>query len=237
MEKNYSISVIVPFFNEDNYLEESVNRLIEVGVFKEIILVDNKSTDKSNFIANSFVKSHKNIFLIKAFEKSGKGYAVSVGLKYATSTHLIIHDADLEYFPEDILDMFKLTQKYPNDLILGSRVIGDKVRQNKYYYTRLFNRLFSLFFSLINFYKVTDISSCYQINKLSNLIDMELVEPGFAIEVEILSKNLRMNNKIIETPIKYKARSYSEGKKIKVYDAAIIFFKILNYSRLNFFFK
>ena len=111
------------------------------------------------------------------------------------------------------------------------------MRQNKYYYTRLFNRLFSLFFSLINFYRVTDISSCYQINKLSNLIDMELAEPGFAIEVEILSKNLRMNNKIIETPIKYKARSYSEGKKIKVYDAAIILFKILNYSRLNFFFK
>ena len=72
MEKNYSISVIVPFFNEENYLEESVNRLIEVGVFKEIILVDNKSTDKSNFIANSFVKSHKNIFLIKAFEKVEK---------------------------------------------------------------------------------------------------------------------------------------------------------------------
>ena len=110
MEKNYSISVIVPFFNEENYLEESVNRLVKVGIFKEIILVDNKSTDRSSLIANTFVKSHKNIFLIKAFEKSGKGYAVSVGLKYATSTHLIIHDADLEYFPEDILDMFKLTK-------------------------------------------------------------------------------------------------------------------------------
>src|SRR6056300_291383 len=237
MEKNYSISVIVPFFNEENYLEESVNRLIDVGIFKEIILVDNKSTDKSSLIANSFIKSNQNIVLINAFEKSGKGYAVSEGLKYATSTHLIIHDADLEYFPEDISDMFKLTQKYPNDLILGSRVIGDKVRLNKYYYTRFFNRLFSLFFSLINFYKVTDISSCYQINKLNNLIDMELSENGFAIEVEILSKNLRMNNQIIEIPIKYQARSYSEGKKIKVYDAAIIFIKILNYSRLNFFFK
>ena len=237
MEKNYSISVIVPFFNEENYLEESVNRLIDVGIFKEIILVDNKSTDKSSLIANSFIKSDQNIVLINAFEKSGKGYAVSEGLKYATSTHLIIHDADLEYFPEDISHMFKLTQKYPNDLILGSRVIGDKVRLNKYYYTRFFNRLFSIFFSLINFYKVTDISSCYQINKLSNLIDMELSENGFAIEVEILSKNLRMNNQIIEIPIKYQARSYSEGKKIKVYDAAIIFIKILNYSRLNFFFK
>ena len=237
METNYSISVIVPFFNEENYLEESVNRLIKVGIFKEIILVDNKSTDRSSLIANTFVKSHQNILLINAFEKSGKGYAVSVGLKYATSTHLIIHDADLEYFPEDISDMFKLTKKYPNDLILGSRVIGDKVRLNKYYYTRLFNRLFSLFFSLINLYKVTDISSCYQINKLRNLVDMELVENGFAIEVEILSKNLRMNNKIIETPIKYQARSYSEGKKIKISDAVIIFFKILKYSRLNFFLK
>lgn len=74
-------------------------------------------------ITNTFIKSLQNILLINAFEKSGKGYAVSVGLKNATSTHLIIHDADLEYFPEDIYDMFKLTKKYPNDLILRSSLI------------------------------------------------------------------------------------------------------------------
>ncbi len=237
MEKNYSISVIVPFFNEESYLEKSVNRLLEVNIFKEIILVDNNSTDKSSLIANSFVKKYQNIILINAFEKKGKGYSVSSGLKHATSTHLIVHDADLEYFPDDIPDMIKLSKKYPNDLILGSRVIGDKLRLNKYYYTRFFNKVFSLFFSLINLYRVSDISTCYQINKLSKLIDMELSENRFALEVEILSKNLRMNRQIIETPIRYEARNYLEGKKIKVSDAVIIFLKIINYSKLNIFLK
>lgn len=237
MEKNYSISVIVPFFNEENYLEESVNRLIEVGVFKEIILVDNKSTDKSNFIANSFVRSHKNIFLIKAFEKSGKGYAVSVGLKYATSTHLIIHDADLEYSPKDIKKLFNVSKNEPSCLILGSRTQTNLKRKKIYKTLVLINKFYSIIFSILNNYKVSDIATCYMLLPSNFFIKNINKEKGFGIEVEILSSFLQTNNEIIEFPISYIGRKYSEGKKIKLKDGINIFVKIIKYSKFVLFFK
>ena len=93
-----------------------------------------------------------------------------------------------------------------------------------------------MYFSILNLYRVSDISTCYQINSLIKLKEMNLNETGFALEVEILSKNLKMGHKILEVPIGYYGRTYKEGKKIKATDAFSIFYKILKYSKLNFFF-
>tara|TARA_X000001036_G_C20634124_1_gene788372 strand:+ start:330 stop:1049 length:720 start_codon:yes stop_codon:yes gene_type:complete len=234
MDKKISLSVLVPFLNEEDCIFDSVNRLIDTNLFKEIILIDNGSTDQSRIKVNDLVENFKNIKLIEAFEEKGKGYCVQKGINYISSTHVIVHDADLEYFPDDINAMFSYIYEHPNELILGSRTIGDKKRNNKYFHTKLFNQFFSLFFSILNFYKVSDISSCYQINSLKKLRKMKLKENGFALEVEILSKNLKMNYKIIEVPINYEGRTYEEGKKIKIKDAISIFFKIMAYSKLNF---
>ena len=231
MEKNFSISVIVPFFNEELTIEKSVKSLVDMNVFKEIILVDNCSKDSSK----EFGKL-ENVIFVSACEKQGKGHCVQKGLTQATSTHVVVHDADLEYNPEDLNDMISLAIDHPDDLILGSRIIGVKNRKNKYFYTKFFNTIFSLYFSILNIYRVSDISTCYQINSLTKLKEMNLNETGFAIEVEILSKNLKMGHKILEVPIGYSGRTYEEGKKIKATDAFSIFYKILKYSKLNFFF-
>ena len=236
MDKNFSISVIVPYFNEETTVEKSVTSLLEMDVFKEIILVDNCSTDSSKEIVDLKFERFDNVISISACEKQGKGYCVQKGLAKATSTHVVVHDADLEYNPEDLRDMIGLAIAYPDDLILGSRIIGVKYRENKYFYTKFFNIVFSLYFSILNLYRVSDISTCYQINSLSKLKQMNLSEVGFAIEVEILSKNLRMGHKVLEVPIGYSGRTYKEGKKIKLTDAVSIFYKILKYSKLNFFF-
>ena len=236
MDKNFSISVIVPYFNEETTVEKSVRSIVEMDVFKEIILVDNCSTDNSKEIVDLNFGRFENVISISACEKQGKGYCVQKGLTQATSTHLVVHDADLEYNPDDLNDMISLAIAYPDDLILGSRIIGVKYRENKYFYTKFFNIVFSLYFSILNLYRVSDISTCYQINSLSKLKQMNLSEVGFAIEVEILSKNLRMGHKVLEVPIGYSGRTYKEGKKIKLTDAVSIFYKILKYSRLNFFF-
>ena len=236
MEKNFSISVIVPFFNEELTIEKSVKSLVDMNIFKEIILVDNCSTDSSKEIVDLEFGKLENVIFISACEKQGKGHCVQKGLTQATSTHVVVHDADLEYNPEDLNDMISLAIDYPDDLILGSRIIGVKNRENKYFYTKFFNTVFSLYFSILNTYRVSDISTCYQINSLIKLKEMNLNETGFALEVEILSKNLKMGHKILEVPIGYSGRTYEEGKKIKATDAFSIFYKILKYSKLNFFF-
>ncbi len=236
MEKNFSISVIVPFFNEEITIEESVNSLVRLDVFKEIILVDNCSTDNSRKIVDLKFGTLENVIIISAFEKQGKGYCLQKGLTQVTSTHVVVHDADLEYNPQDLREMISLAIDHPDDLILGSRIIGKKNRINKYFYTKFFNKVFSLYFSILNIYRVSDISTCYQINSLSKLKQMNIEEIGFGIEVEILSKNIKMGYKILEVPIEYSGRTYREGKKIKILDAISIFYKILKYSKLNFFF-
>ena len=125
--------------------------------------------------------------------------------------------------------MFALTNYNPDALILGSRTIGNKERKKIYFWTYLGNKLFALLFSLLNNYKVSDIASCYWLLKADVLKKMDLQEKGFAIEVEVLSKFLKLNRSILEVPIKYNARTYENGKKIKLKDGVIIFTKILKY--------
>ena len=145
----------------------------------------------------------------------------------------MIHDADLEYFPDDIQEMFISSKKNPNSLILGSRFIGNKVRKNVYFRTNLANRVMSLFFSIINFYYITDVATCYKLMPSSFFKEVTLREKGFSIEVELLSKFLKMNRSILEIPIKYEGRTYTEGKKIRTSDGFKYLFNTLKYKFVN----
>jgi len=149
------------------------------------------------------------------------------------TTHVIVHDADLEYDPIDIIEMFKKTVIFDNSLIIGSRFLGSIKRSNVYKRTYYANKLMSLFFSIINLYKVTDVATCYKLMPANFLKEITLKEDGFSIEIEILSKFLKYNRSIIEVPIKYEGRSYSQGKKIKTYDGFKYLFNTLKYRFLN----
>ncbi len=234
---NYQISVIVPFLNEEEYLNKSVNRLLETQLFEKIILVDDGSTDKSNRIANDLAYKYELIEVIKLEKSEGKGNAIKIGLDYVNSSHVIVHDADLEYNPLDIIEMFEVAKSNPKSLILGSRTKKGKERKNKYKITYYANKIFTAFFSAINFYKVTDIATCYWLIETEFLKMITIKEKGFGIEVEVLSKFLKFNSEIIEVPISYDGRLYSEGKKIKFADGFNILVKIIYYSKLNIFFK
>lgn len=224
-----NLSVIVPFFNEEDYLEKSIQRLLINNIYEEIILVDNNSTDESSNIAKMLEKNNKNISLYKTNKKKGKGVALAHLKEYIKTTHVVIHDADLEYFPEDIIEMFEESKNYPNSLILGSRFIGEKERKNVYKRTILANKVMSLFFSLINLYTITDVATCYKLMPTDFYKRTSLKENGFSVEIEILSKFLKYNRSIIEVPIKYEGRSYEEGKKIKTSDGFKYLFDTLKY--------
>ena len=231
------ISVIVPFYNEEKFIEQSVTRLINTNLFKKIILVNDKSSDTSRKIAEKICEKHDFIQLINLDNQKGKGNAIRFGLEYVETSHLIVHDADLEYFPSDIPEMFEVAKSNPSCLVIGSRTIGKKNRNNKYKITYYGNKILTYFFSLINFYTVSDIASCYWLIETEVLKNLDIKEKGFAIEVEVLSKFLLEGKKIYEVPINYDGRLYSEGKKIRLKDGIFIFIKIIKYSKLFSIFK
>ncbi len=224
-----SLSVIVPFFDEEKTIEESLRRLLKIEIIEQIICVNDCSKDKSLEIVEQLKKEDSRIEIISNKVNSGKGFAVTSAKDFIKTSHLAIHDADLEYFPEDLIYMWKKVENFEDSLVLGSRFIGNKSRKNIYKRTYLANRLMSLFFSFLNLYKVSDIATCYKLfpNKFFQSIDLN--EKGFSIEIEILSKFLKFNRSIIEVPIKYEGRSYSEGKKIKTKDGILYLLNTIKY--------
>ena len=224
-----NLSVIVPFFNEENTLKESVTRLVNENIFDEIILSDDNSTDSSSEIAKTLEDEFVHIKYISSDTNLGKGNALNVASKEVNTTHVVIHDADLEYFPKDIIEMYQFAKENPDSLILGSRFIGNKNRQNVYIRTYTANKVMSMFFSIVNLYWVTDIATCYKLMPSKFFKEMNIQENGFSIEVETLSKFLKYNRSIIEVPISYEGRSYSEGKKIKLSDGFMYIVNTLKY--------
>jgi len=229
----HNLSVIIPFYNENKYLLDSVNRVLKTGIANQIILSDDFSNDGSEKIAEKLSKEYEIITYIRSIENKGKGSALNNVKEYINSSHIVIHDADLEYFPSDIVEMYEVSKNYPKSMILGTRFKGNKVRKNVYFRTELANRLMSLFFSIINFYKVSDVATCYKLMPTEFFQSVRLIEQGFSIEIEILSKFLKTKNKIKEVPIKYEGRSYEEGKKIKAIDGLFYILNTLRYKFLD----
>ena len=228
-----NLSVIVPFFNEEQFLAESVNRLLSNDIYSSIYLIDNNSNDNSYNIAKDLETKHEKIELHKTKKNKGKGAVLEFGRNLIKTSHVVIHDADLEYFPEDIIEMFDVAQTNQNSLILGSRFIGRKKRENIYLRTYLANKVMSSFFSFVNFYKVTDVATCYKLMPSNFFVNTLLKENGFSIEIELLSKFLKYNKSILEVPIAYEGRSYSEGKKIKAFDGIQYLLNTIKYRFLN----
>ena len=229
----HNLSVIIPFFNEKEFLLDSVNRVLKTGIAHQIFLSDDFSNDGSEIIAKKLSEEYEFITCIRSDKNKGKGSALNNVKKYIETSHVIVHDADLEYFPSDIVEMFEISKNNPECLVLGTRFTGEKERKNVYFRTGLANRLMSLFFSAVNFYKITDVATCYKLMPTQFFQSISLKEEGFSIEIEILSKFLKTNNKIKEVPIKYEGRSYLEGKKIKTLDGFMYLFNTLKYRFFN----
>tara|TARA_B100000035_G_scaffold260666_1_gene231598 strand:- start:1370 stop:2059 length:690 start_codon:yes stop_codon:yes gene_type:complete len=224
-----NLGVIVPFYNEKNTLSESIDRLLAENIFSQIILSDDNSNDGSEKIAQQYEETNKNIKYIKSSTNKGKGNALNNAKNHITTKFVVIHDADLEYFPEDIVEMFEAAKLNPESLIIGSRFIGNKKRINIYRRTYIANKLMSLFFSYVHFCKISDIATCYKMMLTDIFKEIELYENGFSIEIEIVSKFLRKYKSIIEIPIRYEGRSYEEGKKIKPKDGMMYLINTIKY--------
>jgi len=228
------LTAIVPFYNEEATIQISIENLLKVSQISQVILVDDCSTDSSLKIAKEFLKRNNEILILQTTKNAGKGAAVRLALNSVNSEYVIVHDADLEYNPQDILPMMKLVESNKNiDVVLGSRFIGNKTRRNIYLRTFFANKFLSFLFSILNRRKVTDVATCYKLIKSEIYQNIKLTKNGFEYEIEILSKALEYSSDFAEVPIDYNARTYQEGKKIKFSDGFKYILSIFKYRIKN----
>jgi len=222
-----TLSVLIPVFNEEKTVVESIKRVLDTEIFNEIIIVDDCSNDNSYKIIKNFTENDKRIKLIKTPNNIGKGGAVNFGKNFIKSDFVVIHDADLEYFPSDLK---KLLEKVDlQTMVIGSRFLGNLKRQNKYKTAYFANKFLSSLFSLIYKVKITDIATCYKMMPTKYFKNTNFKSSGFEYEIEVVARFIRYSKKIIEVPINYKGRSYKEGKKIRPFDAVKYIFAMIYY--------
>tara|TARA_B100000575_G_C22836215_1_gene490507 strand:- start:14 stop:667 length:654 start_codon:yes stop_codon:yes gene_type:complete len=215
-------------------MEKSIKRLLDSKLkIEKIFLINDGSTDNSLRIASEIASSFSFVEVINNPINQGKGSALSSALSQVTTTHIAIHDADLEYNPLDIKEMIAKSKENKNSLILGSRFIGKMERNNIYLRTYLANKFLSFLFSLVYAVKVTDVASCYKLFPSNLYKEYEFKEKGFSVEIEMLSKFAKSENSIIEVPISYEGRSYEEGKKIKFSDGFNYIYSIFVFKYLK----
>ena len=223
-----SLTAVVPVYNEEKFVRGSVEKLLKVQEIDEIFIVDDCSTDNSPSILKKLEEENKKISLFKTSINGGKGKAITKVQDNLNTDYIIIHDADLEYNPEDIKLMIKSINNEKSNLVLGSRFKKDKKKQI-YLRTYLANMFLSFLFSVLYFSRITDIASCYKLMPVNYFSNTTFKEPSFSIEVELIAKFLRRGKSVVEVPISYKARSYEEGKKIKLKDGFLYIWAMLIY--------
>ena len=218
------LSVIVPVYNEAKTIREILEKINSVPIDKEIIVVDDGSSDGTDKILRGM--EWNNLLVIHHSGNRGKGAAVSTGLSNAKGEYIIIQDADLEYDPADYLKLMEAMKKEMADLVLGSRFMkGYKGllvhRLGNRFLTRLVNLLFGV--------KLNDCFTCYKLFRREAIRDFNLRAKGFDIEIEIITKAIKKKLRLSEVFISYHPRSYTEGKKIRIRDGLKAAFSILKY--------
>jgi len=230
MIKEILLSVIIPVYNEEQTLEELVDRVMNnklEGVNKQVIIIDDKSTDSTHSILKKISLKYPDIEIIYKEKNEGKGSALKAGFSLAKGNYTIIQDADLEYDPEDykvIIDSFKHKEV---DVVYGSRFLG---RHRAFLFMNLIaNKILNLVTNILYNTTLTDMETCYKMFKTELIQSIEIKSKGFEIEPEITAKMLKKKAKIYEVPISFFGRSYDEGKKIKAIDGFKAIWALVKY--------
>jgi glycosyltransferase involved in cell wall biosynthesis len=226
MNSKLSLSILVPVYNEQYLVEASLRRL---GVLAEsqwlnrvrVIVVDDGSTDQTAEALRRFREGlgptglARLEWLFVAHEKNqGKGAALRTAIQHIDTDVAVVHDADLEYHPEDLLKMIPLFVTEEADAVYGSRFLSSEYRRVLFFRHTLGNRLLTLLTNIATDLNLTDMETCYKMVRAELLTSIPLESTGFGFEPEITIKLAKRNARIFEVPIRYSGRTYAEGKKI-----------------------
>jgi glycosyltransferase involved in cell wall biosynthesis len=237
-----SLSVIVPAYNEQYLVETSLERLKILGDSSllhlvHVIVIDDGSTDETaeaiarfrSSLESSIRTDRIQLLFLRHEKNQGKGAAIRTGLSRVDTDLVVVHDADLEYHPRDLLQMVELFLYEDADAVFGSRFMSGGYKRALFFRHALGNRLLTFLCDVVSDLNLTDMETCYKMARADLLKSIPLESSTFDVEPELAIKLAKRGARIFEVPISYSGRTYREGKKIGWKDGVRALWAILRY--------
>ena len=235
------ISLVIPVYNENASLEELLRRVVAVDMPKELVLVDDCSTDGSrevltrladrglDALSDAHPRNENQLQVLFQEQNQGKGAALRRGFGAATGDIVVVQDADLEYDPREIPRLVAPIVEGHADVVFGSRFIGES-RRVLYYWHAVVNWGLTTLSNMTSGLNLTDMETCYKAFRRELIQSIQIEEDRFGFEPEITAKVARAGARVYEVPISYHGRTYEEGKKIGWKDGFRALYAIAKYS-------
>ena len=228
-ERRLTLAVIIPCYNERSSIEQALQRVLDIGLADEIIVVDDGSTDGTRDILARIVDAgHPGLQVLLLERNQGKGAALRRGFAAASADLLLVQDADMEYDPRDYPVLLKPLQEGIATVVYGSRFLGGP-RKAMYFWNMIANKCLTLLTNVLYDAILSDMMTCYKVFRRELVADMTLRADGFDFEPEITAKVLKRGVHIYEVPISYNGREWGEGKKIRAADSLPVMWTLIKY--------
>tara|TARA_Y100000310_G_scaffold342413_1_gene445574 strand:+ start:3157 stop:3846 length:690 start_codon:yes stop_codon:yes gene_type:complete len=226
------LSIIMPVYNEKGTINEILKRVNAVPLKKEIIIIDDFSTDGTREILRENHSKKRDVTVLFHEKNKGKGAAIRTGLEAITGDIIIIQDADLEYNPQDYTKLIQPIINKETEVVYGSRFL-DKKNRHKYGLNMFATKLLTFLANILYNAKITDEPTCYKVFSSNAIKSINLKCKKFEFCPEVTAKIKKAGFKIKEVPIEYNARSIEEGKKINWKDGVQAIWTLLKYRFVN----
>jgi len=224
------LSIVIPVYNEQDTLAAAIERVLTIDVRKELVIVDDGSSDRSREILEALGRDH-GVHVVLHADNYGKGAALRTGFAHATGDLVLVQDADLEYDPADVPALMAPILRGDADVVYGSRFLDDPTdpdRARPFFHT-VGNRWLTWCSNVVTGLDLTDMETCYKCFRRELLADIEIESPRFAVEPELTAKLARRGLRFYEVPIRYNGRGYRDGKKITWRDGVAAMWAIVRY--------